>query len=222
VPVKLEGNMNIRKLLAAAAIGGTLVFGAAACSTGSSSNGNTAEQQQQQTDTTNLESSQPLPAVYYSQERQNLIDIELAEVNDVRTTSFVVTEMGQLLYSCPSIGFGIPDSASLSNPLQIGWSYNGWSNGMVDSGVVGQMDPNGIYAPTSSEGTWAICIALSGQPYINRFESKVDTVGGAATWTGPGKQLISGVQDPTAIASVVDPSHAAKAPKSNATVPAKK
>jgi hypothetical protein len=197
--------MNIRKLVAAVALGSALIVGGASvagCSHGNN-NGNSAEQQQQQQITTNLEGSQPLPAVYYSQERQNLIDIELAEVNDVRTTSFGVTEMGQLLYSCPSIGFGIPDSASLSNPSQIIWGYNSWGNGMMDSGVGDQMDPNGIYAPTTSDGTYIICVTANAKIYINRFESKVDTVGGPAEWTGPGKQLISGVTDPTALASTV-------------------
>lgn len=197
--------MKASKLLVSSVLALSLVGGVAACST-TSSNGNNIESKQQQQDTLNLERSQPLPAVFYSQERENLIDIELAEVNVVRTTSFVPTMTGDaLLYSCPSIGFGIPDSASLSNPSQIGWNYNGWGNGRMDSGVIGQMDPNGIYAPTASEGTWIICLSTTGQPYISRFEDRTDTVGGPAEWVvhpANGQHIVM-TGAPTALANTV-------------------
>lgn len=190
-----------------------LGLGAVACSS-NSSDGNAGESKAQHQDTTNLETNQPLPIVYFSQERENLIDIELAEVNDVRTTSFVPTFSGDaLLYSCPSIGFGIPDSASLSNPAQISSAYvngnggQGWSDG-----VIGQMDPNGIYAPTSSQGTWLICITVTGQPYINRFESTTDTIGGPAEWhqVPVNGQHIIMTGAPTALANTVAGKKAAK------------
>jgi hypothetical protein len=203
--------MKFRKAFAGVVVALSLVAGTAACTHGVFSNGNTAESKQQQQDTTNLETSQPLPAVFFSQERQNLIDIELAEVNDVRTTSFVVTAMGALLYSCPSIGFGIPDSASLSNPQQISWGYNSWGNGEMDSGVTSQMDPNGIYAPTSSAGTWIICLTKLGIPYINRFEDTADTIGGPAEWVqnpANGQHIVQ-TGSPTALASTVDGKKAA-------------
>lgn len=182
-----------------------LAIGLSACSVGSTApTGQAAENQQQKQDTTNLESSQPLPAVYYSQERANLIDIELAEVNDVRTTSFVVGNNGDvLMYSCPSIGFGIPDSASLSNPDQV-------ENDSYPSGgaavTIGQMDPTGIYAPASSAGTWLICLSDNGTPYINRFEPNVSTIGGPAEWVQNPKdgQHIVNTGAPTALATTVD------------------
>lgn len=197
-------NKRIKKGLAGAGLALTLALSVGACSSYSAPAGNQQESQQQQADTTNLEQSQKLPVVFYSQERANLIDIELAEVNDVRTTTFIKAQANvDPIFSCPSVGFGIPDSASLSNPLQIGWSYNGWNNGAYDSGVVGQMDPNGIYAPTSSEGTWVICLDDHGVAYINRFEDKTDTVGGPAEWDY-GKHFITRTGAPTALATTVD------------------
>lgn len=175
---------------------------ATACSSSSSAQGNQKEKQQQNQITKNLENTQGLPDVFYSQERQNLIDIELAEVNDVRTTSFFtkdgnVDPVGQ----CPSIGFGIPDSASLSNPTQIQYSSPPNNGGTFDPGVVDQMDPNGIYAPTASEGTFVICVNVrTGQAYIDRIEDRVDTYGGPAAWnyTTHSAALIG---DPTALAA---------------------
>jgi hypothetical protein len=150
-----------------------LGIGLAACN----SNGNQESAQQNQ-DSTNLENNQPLPNVTFSQERENMIDIELAEVNDVQTTTFVMHNGDRdPINSGPSIGFGIPDSASLSNPLKPASNSGSWADD-----VVGQEDPNGIYAPVSSEGTFVIFLAADGTPYIDRVEDTADTVGGPATW----------------------------------------
>jgi hypothetical protein len=167
-----------------------LAIGLSACN----NNGN-SESAAQSADSTALETNQPLPHVTWSQERENLIDIELAEVNDVQTTTFVMHNGDQNpINSCPSIGFGIPDSASLSNPLK-----PDSSSGTYAGDVVGQEDPNGIYAPTSSEGTFVICLDSTGQPYINRVEDDVDTVGGPAQWNDT-THSYSLIGAPTAIA----------------------
>jgi hypothetical protein len=153
-----------------------LSIGLSAC--GGNSNANQQESGQQQTDSSNLEHGQPLPLVTWSQARENLIDIELAQVNDVQTTTFVMAYADKdPINSCPSVGFGLPDSASLSNPDQVVGGPN--SSG---GNVIGQEDPTGYYAPTSSAGTYIICLTATGQPYIDRFESNVDTIGGNATW----------------------------------------
>ena len=190
--------MKLGKRILAAIPVAVLIVGVAAC--GGHNSGNSSESKQQAQDTTNLENSQPLPAVWYSQERQNLIDIELAEINDVRTTTFV-TSFGHLIWAGPTIGFGIPDSASLSNPLA---PYTGDVNTGPDRPVVGQMDPNGIYAPASSAGTWVIALTVDGTPYIDRFEDNADTVGGPAEWSAAryeaGEDPIVSTGSPTAVA----------------------
>lgn len=169
--MKFTARNRATALIAAGTIG--VALGLSACN----NNGN-SESAAQNADSTALETNQPLPNVTWSQERENLIDIELAEVNDVQTTTFVMHNGDQNpISSCPSIGFGIPDSASLSNPLK-GTGVSGVSGAIA----VGQEDPNGIYAPTSSEGTFVICLDSTGQPYINRVEDSVDTAGGPAQW----------------------------------------
>jgi hypothetical protein len=184
---------------AAAAVVLTVAVTATACN---SNSGNNAEHAQQQADTASLENNQPLPHFNYSQERQNMIDIETMEADDVQTTSFFLN-MGDPdpVGSCPSIGFGIPDSASLSNPLQTAGGNNDTN--------IGQMDPTGIYAPVSSMGTFVICLTLSGQPYINRIESSVDTYGGPAEWNYT-KHTAQMNGAPTAAAKLVSPAKAGK------------
>jgi hypothetical protein len=179
-----------------------LVLGVAACNNSTSqSSGNQKESAQQQADTNTLETNQPLPHFNYSQERQNMIDIETAQANNVLTTSFFMNfGVADPVSSCPSIGFGIPDSASLSNPVQAQWA-NGGTNGEAGVGI-GQQDPTGIYNPLSSAGTFVICLAANGSPYIDRIESNVDTAGGPATWnyTTHSFKLVGA---PTAAASAV-------------------
>jgi hypothetical protein len=183
-----------------AAVIGFCVLAVALCTVAACSHNNAqvAEGKAQATDSANAENNQPIPNVKWSQERENLIQIELAEVGDVQTTSWV-THQGDAdpIYSCPSIGFGIPDTAQLSNPLQ---PYQG-PDTTDGSDVVGQMDPNLIYQPTGDQGTFVICLTSTGQPYINRFEDNVDTVGGAGVWndTTHSGQLVGA---PTASATI--------------------
>ena len=45
------------------------------------------------------------------------------------------------------------------------------------------MDPNGIYAPAASSGTYVICVnSSSGQNYLQYWEGDVMAVTSAATW----------------------------------------
>lgn len=70
------------------------------------------------------------------------------------------------------------NSASLSNPQQAIPDPNA-SNGSV---VVGNQDPDGIYTPTSSSGTYVICLSSTGAKYLDYWEGDVFTVSGAAEW----------------------------------------
>lgn len=190
-----------RRHFAAAAVS-VIAVGLAACN--GNQNGNQAEARQQLADTQSLENNQPLPHYNFSQERQNMKDIEDAEATNVQTTSFVMQNGDRdPVFSCPSIGFGIPDSASLSNPLQVANPSD------RSSTAIGQMDPTGIYAPVSSEGTFTICLTANGSPYISRFEGTVNAIGGPAEWD-PAAHMIRMTGAPTAAARVAPPAHAAK------------
>ena len=162
--------------LAATAI---LALSITAC-TGSHSNGNTQEAQQQQQDTTSLEASQPIPHFNYSQIRQTIIDAETIAANGTQTTSFFF-QMGNQdpVFSCPSIGMPVANTAQLSNPQQ---PYQGPINTGSSDVAVGQMDPDGVYAPSASSGTYVICVNSSGAKYLQYWEGDVMTVAAAAEW----------------------------------------
>jgi hypothetical protein len=166
-------------LLAATALLGLAVAGCT--TTHGVSSGQAKENAQQAADTASLENDQPIPHFNYSQIRQTLIDAETISADGTQTTSFFF-QMGDPdpVFSCPSLGMPVANTAELSNPDQVEWSSLG--NNAAASAVIGQMDPDGIYAPTSSTGTYVICVNSSGQKYLEYWEGDVMTVTAPATW----------------------------------------
>lgn len=143
--------------------------------------GQQQENKQQAQATESLVNNQALPHFNYSQYRQNLIELETAMAKGVQTTSFFFNQgvqdpMGQ----CPSIGVPIPNTASLSNPQQVVDTYGGYQ--ARNSSVVGQMDPYGVYVPTSSTGTYVMCINALGQVTPKYWEGFVEADFGPAKW----------------------------------------
>ena len=142
------------------------------------------EAKQQAVSSDAILNNQPLPVITFSQLRQNLIEIEIAQSTATQTTSFFFNQgVAAPLMSCPSIGFPIPNTASLSNPVQVIYSS---SRGVATGG---QMDPNGVYAPASSSGTYVICVDATGTPYANYWEGFVQTVTGPAKWNTAANQV---------------------------------
>lgn len=171
-------NSRIRKGLSVAALVIATGVGVTAC------NGHQSVQQQEQNaqtqDTQALENAQPIPHYQYSQERAALITAQNIDAQGTQTTSFFFN-MGDPdpIFSCPSIGLGVPDSASLSNPEQITPITSKWGGGAT---TLPQMDPYGIYVPSSSSGTYVDCVNSSGQEYLVRWEGNVLTSTTGASW----------------------------------------
>lgn len=125
--------------------------------------------------------SQPVPKFTSSQLRQNLIDIQTAQVNSTVTTSFFFN-MGVVdpIHSCPSIGFPIPGSFQLTNPSQK----------LRDSeAVIPQLEANGVYTGDTT-ATTVICVDADGRGYASYWEGFVSTVAGPAEWDATTKSVV--------------------------------
>jgi hypothetical protein len=181
---------------AAVSIGGAViaVLSLAAC-TGNQS-AQQKEQSAQTSDTQSLENSQPIPHYNYSQIRQTAIDAQDIAANGTQTTSFFFMMGNQdPIFSCPSLGEPVPNTAQLSNPSQIAPISGKYGGGATD---LPQMDPDGIYAPSSSSGTYVICVNGSGAKYLQYWEGDVMTVAAGATWDSSAHTLkVTGA--PTAV-----------------------
>lgn len=174
--------MKIRKTLSGVAAAAVIALSVTACSGWGNNpqpSGQASEAQQQRQDTNSLEQSQPIPHYNYSQIRQTIIDAETISANGTQTTSFFF-QMGlqDPVFSCPSIGEPVANTAQLSNPDQVSPDPNA-SSGSV---ITGQMDPNGVYAPSASSGTYVICVDSSGAKYLQYWEGDVMTVTAPAEW----------------------------------------
>lgn len=131
--------------------------------------------------------TQPIPRRGFSQVRQNLIEIEEAQMDATATTSFFFGRDGGTTpkTSCPSIGFPIPSTYQLSNPWK---KYDGPGEGGAVS--IGQLEPNGVYTGDSS-ATYVMCVDPSGKAYAVYWEGDVfATTARSAKWDG--SQIVMG------------------------------
>jgi hypothetical protein len=170
-------NVNLKPIIAGAAL---VALAAAVGCTNGPSGGQAQESKQQAQDTKTLINNQPIPHFNFSQYRQTLIDAESISANGTQTTSFFFN-MGvrDPIFTCPSLGMPVPNTAQLSNPQQV--IYDGGSGGGGNIGI-SQMDPYGAYTPSSSTGTYVICVNASGKPYLQYWEGFVQTVSAPAAW----------------------------------------
>lgn len=99
----------------------------------------------------NLETveSVPLPSITNFTEKRMLKNILELRDKVITTYTYVRDFNGKLHFLCRSIGFGIPYSTQYTNPLK---------RIQASNVVVKQVDPNGLYQPESSEGTWVNCL----------------------------------------------------------------
>jgi hypothetical protein len=58
------------------------------------------------------------------------------------------------------------------------------------------MDPNGVYVPESSTGTYVMCIDAQGRPYAQYWEGFVHTVFAPARWDS-GSHMVQLVGPPS-------------------------
>jgi hypothetical protein len=151
-----------------------------------SPNAASKEASQQQAASNDIISAQPVPAFPYSVLRQNAAEIEGAQAKGGATTSFMF-QLGSPdpIRTCASTGYPVPANASLSNPTQVIYPWNGSSGYTVD-----QMDPNGVYQSPSTSGTYVMCTTPSGKSSATYWEGNVETESGAATWDRTTHQVV--------------------------------
>ena len=118
--------------------------------------------------------AQPVPSFDFSLERQATIDLYLIRNDTVSTHSVVFSDQGNILFDCPSIGYGLPYDTSLTNPLKSEWKHSSAHQAVaVGSAVTGQAEPNGVYASTNTSATWMFCVDESGLATPVYTESKL-------------------------------------------------
>jgi hypothetical protein len=155
----------------------------AGCSSGAPSSV-TKDQNQTNTQLNRYQKNQPIPQSDSSQYRQTAIDVELAQIHGVATTSFFFNQGVNKPYEvCPSVGFPVASTSQLTNPEQVVSAPN---NGAA---TVAQQEPNGVYTGQST-GTYVVCVSSTGQRYVDYAEEFVHTVGGPAHWDNTTSRIV--------------------------------
>jgi hypothetical protein len=91
-----------------------------------------------------------MPAINNFAEKRMMKDLYESRDKPFPTHSYIVNELnGCLLYLGPSLGYGIPYSTQYTAPTR--------TQGVGEGGVqVPQAEPNGLFMPSSAEGTWVM------------------------------------------------------------------
>ena len=95
----------------------------------------------------------PPPDFQFPLERYIIRKLYEARNDAVATYSYVRSPFtGKVLFWCKSYGFPIPYSTQMTNPQAMAFPDHS------DSAVISQPEPNGVFPPSSSLGTWVLCV----------------------------------------------------------------
>ncbi len=124
----------------------------ASCSRNSSSDD--VQRQQQEKLLAEGTAQTGMPAIKNFRERKMLKDIlELRDQNGLTTYTYLYNEMqGKLVFFGETIGYGIPYATEYTSPEKDAY-YTTSSTVHI---TLPQADPNGLFAPSSAEGTWVL------------------------------------------------------------------
>jgi len=98
-----------------------------------------------------------MPAITNFAEKRMMKDILELRDQSVATTTYIVDMNGGLHKICNSVGYGLPYATQFTSPE----SYQKISEGHWDK--MPQADPNGLYSPSSADGTWVLCVDQKGK-----------------------------------------------------------
>jgi hypothetical protein len=114
--------------------------------------------------------TQPPPYFDWSQQRDILIQIYKAKNSSLATYSYTTSPFtGKITWESPTIGFPISGGTELTNPQQVVDGY--YSHSLV----IAQAEPDGTYSPSTSLGTWILCVNPDGTLSPAYIEDNVRT-----------------------------------------------
>ncbi len=109
--------------------------------------------------------NQPIPFFDWSLERDVFIQLYNLRNTAVSTYTVVASNMGTVLFECPSIGYPLAADVQLTNPLRLTTNY----------AVIEQAEPNGLFSSKNTAGTWIMCVLEDGSVYPLYTELNANT-----------------------------------------------
>jgi hypothetical protein len=96
------------------------------------------------------------PAIVNFAEKRMMKDIIEKRDQMQPTYTYIVDMNGKPHKICDSLGYGLPYATQYTNPQAR--QTTALSDGSRTSDVIAQADPNGLYSPSSADGTWVMCL----------------------------------------------------------------
>jgi hypothetical protein len=104
----------------------------------------------------------------FTEKRQLKAIYELRDAANLVTYSYTIDINGKRHSVCPStsVGFGIPYATQFTAPKAPRYAkpnYPDGTQGVWQNYNAEQPEPNGLYMPSSADGTWVICLDPNGK-----------------------------------------------------------
>lgn len=113
-----------------------------------------------------------LPAITNFRERKLAKQIlEMRDQEGLVTYTYLWSDMlGQAIFLCHSVGYGLPYATQYTNPQKV----ETYTSGRL---TLPQADPNGLFSPASADASWVVCkVPGVGKAVPGYFEPRVMTV----------------------------------------------
>jgi len=115
-----------------------------------------------------------MPAIGDFQEKRELKEIYEKRDKPLPTHSYIVNDMnGCLVYLGASMGYGLPYATQYTASTRVTYVRPGGSGSAYYVEQVPQAEPNGLFMPTSAEGTWLQLKGPDGEVKPVYVESRV-------------------------------------------------
>lgn len=123
---------------------------------GNKETSDSVQQKQQETINAQATSAVGMPAITNFRERKLVKDLfEMRDQEGLTMYYYVLSEQtGKFHYIGMGIGYPIPYATQFTNPMKVEESAG--YVGAEALQVIPQADPNGLYTPSSAEGTWVM------------------------------------------------------------------
>jgi hypothetical protein len=122
--------------------------------------GDKAQVEAQQKLTDNAAQQIGMPGVTNFTEKKIMRRLYEMRDHNVATYTYIMDMNGKLHHVCDSYGYGLPYGTQFTSPERPAYAYETHEAGNV---TLPQAEPNGLYMPSSAEGTWVICASTKGE-----------------------------------------------------------
>lgn len=96
-----------------------------------------------------------MPGVTNFTEKKLLRKLYELRDQNIATFSYMPDMTGRLWHLCDSIGYGLPYGTQFTNPMR---PLKNMETQMQGNVTIPQPEPNGLFMPSTAEGTWIMCV----------------------------------------------------------------